>query len=124
MCITISTVLAFASVIILQKPSVFLQNLIDSGVEKAVPIVCLFSSFLFTLYAAVFIHRYRYIVVMVAAAVQLSCILWYIASFIPGGTQGLQVLLRMSYAIISTAMQPCCFVVKRQFSSFVQALNS
>ena len=124
MCITLSTVLSFASVIILQKPSNFIQSLIEAGPMKALPIVSLFASFLFTLYSAIFVHSYRYIVVCFAAGIELTAILFYIASFIPGGTRGLQVLLKMAYVLISTALQPCIFMVKRTFNSFVSSLVS
>jgi hypothetical protein len=124
MCITLSTMLAFASVIILQKPSVFIKSLIEAGPMKALPIIALFVSFIFTLYAAIFVHSYRYIVVSFAAAVELTAIMFYIASFIPGGTRGLQVLLQMAYVLISTAMQPCIFIVKRTVTSFMASLFS
>lgn len=124
LCITLSTILAIASIVVLQKPLVFLQSIIESGPARALPIVSLFCSFIFTLYCAIFIHHYRYIMVIFSACIQLLCIMWYIASFIPGGTQGLQVLLKMSYVLVSTAMQPCIFVTKRAILSFWAQLNS
>jgi Got1/Sft2-like family len=124
LCITISTILAISSIVILQKPSVFIRSIFEAGIIRALPILCLFLSFIFTIYTAVFVHRFRYFAVIFAAGIQATCIMWYISSFIPGGQAGLLVLLRMSYMLVYTAMQPCLFVVKRSVNSFIAQLSA
>ena len=111
LCMTLSTLFAASSVIVMQTPSVFLSSLSSGGLEKAAPVVLLGCSMLFTLYVSIFVHRY--LQVLVAGGVQLTCLFFYLASFIPGGKKGLTILLRTTYVIVKTALYPLIFVAKK-----------
>lgn len=121
-CMTLCTLSAASSVIILQKPIVFFNNLITGGINNALPVILLFFSLLFTIYATIFIHKY--IIVLFAGCIQLLCMAFYLASFIPGGSKGLIVLLKMGYAVIYTTSKPCVFLVKKSFDSFIRTVMS
>ena len=84
-CMTLSTLCLAGSVIVLQKPSVFLSNLVKGGPTQAAPVVVLLISLLATTYVTIFIHKY--LAVLFAGAMQLLCMVYYLASFVPGGTQ-------------------------------------
>ena len=84
-CMTLSTLCLAGSVIVLQKPSVFLTNLVKGGPTQAAPVVVLLISLLATTYVTIFIHKY--LAVLFAGAMQLLCMVYYLASFVPGGTQ-------------------------------------
>lgn len=121
-CMTLCTLSAAGSVVVLQKPSVFLYNLLNGGVRNAIPVALLFLSLLFTVYATIFIHKY--IIVIFAGGIQMLCMVFYLASFIPGGSRGLMVLLKMGYAVIRTAITPCVFVAKKSVASLTRTLMS
>lgn len=121
-CSTLSTLLGAGSVIVLQKPSVFISGLMSGGISKAFPAILLLISLLLTLYVTIFIHKYILIIAM--GGFQVFCTLFYLASFIPGGTRGLQVLLYTGYHVINTALTPCCFVVKRTVTSITRQIMS
>ncbi len=104
-CITLSTLLGMSSVIVLQKPSVFLANIFKGGFStQNGAIAALICSIFCTLYITIFIHRYLY--VLAAGGVQVFCMLYYLASFIPGGTRGLELLLKTAVMILRTALGP------------------
>lgn len=84
-CMTLCTLSAAGSVIILQKPALFLSNLLKGGAANAFPVGLLLVSLLFTIYATVFIHTY--IIVLIAGSIQMFCMAFYLASFIPGGSR-------------------------------------
>jgi Got1/Sft2-like family len=121
-CITLCTLSAAGSVIILQKPAVFFGGLVKNGIMNALPVILLFTSMIFTIYCTVFIHKY--LVILFAGGVQLLCMAFYLASFIPGGSRGLIVLLKMGYAVLSTAMKPCVFVIKKSMASLLRTVMS
>jgi hypothetical protein len=121
-CMTLATICAAGSVILLQKPSVFLSNLIKAGPMKALPIMSLLGTMLFTAYITIFVHKYIFI--LIAAGLQILSLLWYLSSYIPGGTVGLKVLLRTAYTLISTAMKPCIFLCKRTLNTFISQIFS
>ena len=110
-CLSIATILAAGSVILIQKPSIFLSNLISGNAANSAPVVGLGISLLFTLYVSIFVHRYVY--VLAAGGLQVASLLYYLATFIPGGTKGLSILLKAAYLIVSTAMKPCIFITKK-----------
>lgn len=122
MCMTLSTILAAASVIVMQKPSVFFANLMNGGIVQALPVILLAASMLFTLYVTIFVHRYLSIIA--AGAIQLFCMLYYLASFIPGGTQGVIVLVRAASAVVVTAARPCFHVTKSACIALLSRLFS
>lgn len=121
-CMTLSTLLGASSVIVLQKPSVFLSNLINGGPSNALPIVCLLSSLIATVYVTIVIHKYVFVLFM--GSLQILCMLYYLSSFIPGGTRGLQIILKTGYVIVSTAITPCVFVCKKTASACMRRLLS
>lgn len=114
-CITIATLLAAGSVIVVQKPSVFFANLLTGNPSNTAPVAGLGLSLLFTIYVAIFVHRY--IFVLAAGVLEVLCLFYYLATFIPGGTKGLSILLKASYLVVSTALKPCIFVVKKTLSA-------
>ncbi len=111
LCLTLSTLLAASSVIVLQKPSIFISNVLSGGISQSVPVLLLFSSILFTLYVTIFHHRY--FLTLFAGGTQIFCLVIYLATFIPGGMTGLQLIWRMLWTIISTTLAPCIFVTKQ-----------
>ena len=121
-CMTLSTLSAAGSVVVLQKPSVFLGNLLHGGARNATPVLLLTVSLLFTMYATIIVHQY--ILVILAGFIQLLCTAIFLASFIPGGLRGLLVLLNMGYAVLRTALTPCIFIAKRGISSLISSLMS
>lgn len=110
-CMTLSSLLGASSVVVMQKPSVFFSNLMNSGAASAGPVVALGISMLFTLYVAVFIHSY--VSVIFAGAVQILCLLYYLSSFVPGGSRGLTVLLQTTWLLVRTTMTPVIYVAKK-----------
>lgn len=122
LCMTLSTLLAAASVIVMQKPSVFISNIFAGGIVTALPVVLLFASLFFTLYVTIFVHRYLSIIF--AGSLQMVCMLYYLASFIPGGSQGVMVLLRATYAVIVTAATPLYYMVKSALVAILSKLCS
>jgi hypothetical protein len=122
LCMTLSTLLAAASVVVMQKPSVFFSNLVSGGPTQALPVILLFASLLFTLYVTIFVHRYLSIVF--AGGIQMLCMLYYLASFIPGGTQGVLVLVRTAYAVALAAASPVYYVVKSAVIALLSRLFS
>jgi hypothetical protein len=122
LCLTLCTLLAASSVIVLQKPSVFFSNLITGGLSQSLPVVLLFSSVIFTLYVTVFYHRY--FLTIFAGVVQIVCLIVYLMTFIPGGTTGLQLIWRAIYAIISTTLTPCLFVTKQTVMGLCRTIIS
>lgn len=107
MCMTLSTLLAAGSVIVMQTPSVFLKNVTSGGVHNALPVILLLASMMFTLYVTIFVHKYLSIIF--AGALQILCMLYYLASFIPGGTQGVIVLIRTTSAVAVTLARPIIY---------------
>ena len=122
-CLTLSTVFAAASVIVMQTPKAYFTSILqDESPKKKLSLIALFASIFFTLYCALFIHKYLYIVF--SGCIQGLCLLYYLAIFIPGGSKGLNVLLWTGYQLLSTAMQPCLFVTRRFIRSFVRQFLS
>ena len=113
-CMTLSTLSAAASMIVLQKPSVFLSNLLKEPIKSG-PIVSLLVTMLLTGYITIFVNRY--LLVLLAAGAQVICMLWYLSSYVPGGQTGLKMLLKATYVLVSTALMPCIYLCKRQIVS-------
>lgn len=109
-CMTLATLLAASSVVVMQKPSVFISSIVTGGLEKSAPVAALFLSIFFTLYVTIFVHRY--LSILFAGGIQLLSLVYYLASFIPGGTKGVLLLLRTTYTIVATAMKPVIYIVK------------
>jgi len=118
LCLTLSTLLASASVIVIQTPSKFLYSLLSGGIIQAFPVLLLGISVLLTFYITIFVHRYIY--VLIAGGFQIFCLVIYLSSFIPGGMKGLEIIFRMGYSLLLTAAKPCLFVVRKTIASYFQ----
>ena len=116
--LTLCTLCAVASVIILKKPSVFLSNLIEGGLSEATPLMAVISAMMFTLYT-VFSTR-KYVYVMFAGGAQVLSIAYYLSSFIPGGSMGLKLLLRSAYTLVCACLTPCK-IYARSFASQIMS---
>ncbi len=112
---SLTTLFAIGSVVVLQTPAAFMKDITNGGIEKSLPFGALVGSQLLTLYVAIFVHKYFYTVMV--GALQVLSILYYLASFIPGGTKGLEILLKSGYAMVDTACLPCKAFVRRQIST-------
>jgi hypothetical protein len=119
---TMATIFASASVIVMQTPTVFFQNVLAGDMQKQLSVAALGGSLLFTLYTAVAVHKYSWIVA--AGIIQLFCMLMYLSSFIPGGPQGVIVLLKTGYIMTKTAMKPCIFVTKKFLKAVIRKIFS
>ena len=117
LCLSLSTMSAFASVVILQRPSVFLSNLLDGGFARAKPVIALFMSVIFTIYTISVTRKYAFVVL--AGGTQVLAILFFLSSFIPGGAIGLSVLFRSSSAVIHTCVTFLCRYVKSFISQVI-----
>lgn len=122
MCMSLSSVLASASVIVLQKPSVFFHSIMSGGIINALPLLSVLTSMLVTLYIAIFVRRY--IAVLAVGGLQVLAVFYYLASFVPGGTTGLQILLRTSFMVVQTLTAPFIFVVRKTLVAFCERLFS
>lgn len=119
LCITLTTVLAASSVIVIQKPSVFFSKLLSGAFSESAPFITLILTEFLTLYVTIFVHKY--VAVLICACLQLLALLYYLSCFIPGGTAGLSLILRMSFTIASTLLRPIIAIafqcLKSTFSS-------
>jgi hypothetical protein len=115
MCLTISSLLASSSVIVRQKPSVFFSDLLKGGIINASPFISLVMSMMATLYVTIFMRKYIYVLAM--GGLQVLFMLYYVASFVPGGIRGLQLLLKAAYVVLSAILSPFLFVVKKSLCS-------
>ena len=121
-CVSLSTLCTIGAVAVMQKPAVFVQSIFKNGVANALPMLCLVTSLIGTIYIVVF--KRSYILTMIALAIQTLSMLWFIASFIPGGNKGLQVLLKMGYLLIKTALNPLIFICRKGIETFISRLMS
>ena len=113
--LSLATLLATGSVVVLQGTSAFMKDLVEGGIEKSLPFGVMILTQVLTLYVAIFVHKYVYTVAFGAA--QVLGVLYYLASFMPGGAKGLEILLRSGYELVNAAMLPCKVFVKRQIAS-------
>jgi hypothetical protein len=121
-CVSISTICTIAAIAIMQKPEVFIKSIFKNGLQTALPIICMVTSLIGTIFIVVF-HR-SYLLTIFALCVQTLSMLWFLASFVPGGSKGLQVILRMGYLLIKTAMTPMIFVCRKATLTFIARLIS
>lgn len=121
-CTAMSTLCAIAAIIVMQKPEVFVSNLFKSGISNAVPFLLLLTSLCVTIYVTIFMHSY--IMTMGALGMQAACTFWFLASFIPGGSKGLEVLARAGYAIVSTAIRPIIYMCSKTISMIFSRIFS
>lgn len=121
-CVSLATLCAVGGIAVMQKPVVFFQSIFRNGVMGALPIMSLFGSLIGTIFIVVF--KRSYILTMFALVVQTLSMLWFIASFIPGGNKGLQVILKMGYLLIKTALTPMIFVCQKTVETIISRLMS
>jgi len=75
-----------------------------------------------TFFITIFMHMY--LLLLVSAGAQVACLLWYLASYIPGGPTGLKMLAKAAYLLVSTAMAPCLFVTKKMLRLCISRMFS
>lgn len=121
-CVSLTTLCTIGAIAIMQKPSVFVQNMFNKGLMNTLPLVCLLISLFGTIYIVVF--KRSYIMTMLALVIQTLSMLWFVASFIPGGNKGLKVMLQMSYLLIKTALTPMIFVCRKTVETFLSRIMS
>jgi hypothetical protein len=122
LCITISTLLTIASVIHIQKPSVFLAALCTGDPYQKIPFVLLIVSVIATGYVTIFVHAYTYI--LVSGIIQCLSILFFLASYIPGGQTGLIMVLRAAAVVVRTAVTPVLFCCKQTAQMLYRRVTS
>ena len=122
MCVSLSTLCVIGAIAVMQKPAVFAQSIVKNGIVNAAPMVVLISSLIGTVYIVVF--RRSYVLTIVALVIQTLSMLWFVASFIPGGSKGLQVVLKMGYVLVKTALTPLIFVCRKGIETFISRLVS
>jgi len=86
------------------------------------PLLAVLASMLITLYVTLFVRRYM--AVLAVGGLQLLAVFYYLASFIPGGTAGLQILLRTSLIVVQTLAAPFVFVIRKTVVAFCERLFS
>jgi hypothetical protein len=111
--LSLSTLCAAGTVIVMQTPSVFLSSLFSGGVTNSIPVISLLASVIFTLYATIFIHRF--LLTILCGVVQVCCVLYYLAAFIPGGRRGMELLFKAAYMLVKSTIGPCLFVARKTF---------
>jgi hypothetical protein len=122
LCLTLSTIFAVASVVVMQTPGVFLESLYNAGGYRVGSIVSLCLTSIATIYMTVFVRRY--LVTLFAAGLQVVCILWFISSFIPGGSKGFSLLLKTCYMFVRTLLAPTMYVCTKAVQSALSSLLS
>ncbi len=122
LCMTLATLLTIASVMNLQKPTVFIASLCSGDPWQKIPFLALLTSVLVTGYVTVFIHTYFSVVL--CGGIQCLAILFFLASYIPGGQTGLIMVLRASVVVVRTALTPALFCAKQTAQLALRRFNS
>ena len=63
-----------------------------------------------TLYASLVVHSY--LITVAASAVEMGALLWYLASYVPGGKTGMFMFSKMFLKTVKTLVGPCFAAVK------------
>ena len=100
---TVGSMLFMSSFALLIGPKKFFASLFTK--DRASFSALYFGSLLMTLYS-VFVAK-RYLFVLGSAFAQIASLLWYAASYIPGGKYGLKVLSKMCVATARKVAGPC-----------------
>lgn len=100
MCMSLSSTCFLASVAVLKKPSVMLQEIMESPspFTTALPIVALVSSNMLTLYICIF-HR-SYMTCIFAGAQQILAISIFLICLMPGGKAGVLFMFKSLYYVV------------------------
>jgi hypothetical protein len=93
---TIASLLAMAALAFLRGPKTMLKSLLDR--DRLLFTTSYIGSLVLTLYAT-FVSQ-SYLLIILAVAVQIAALLWYAASYVPGGTTGMGM---MSQFFVSSA---------------------
>jgi hypothetical protein len=121
-CTAMSTLCAIAAIVVMQKPEVFVASLFGSGISNALPFFLLLASLCITVYVTLFMHSY--VMTMGTLGLQAVCTFWFLASFIPGGSKGLEVLARAGYSIVTTALRPIIYLCTKTISMALSRIFS
>lgn len=115
-CSTLCSLCVASSIIILKKPSVFLAEIWCAILElfncnnnntetgstgsgmTVFPLVFLMITNILTIYITVFYHNYLYTIL--ASCLQCLSIIYYLLSYIPGGTRSLSMLSSSIYYLV------------------------
>lgn len=122
MCMSLGSVCAAVAIVQLQSPQDFLASAYQSGIQSLLPSIALASSLMFTIYTTVMMHSY--VLTIFCGALQLICIAYFLASYIPGGQAGVYVLMRGSYAMVCTLLAPVIYCVKSFVKSIIHSIFS
>ena len=120
--ISLATILATASVVVMQGHVAFLASFQKGDMQRKAAVGGVAVSLLFTLYSAVFIHKY--FITIFAGGIQVGAVLFYLSTFIPGGTKGLTILLRTAWLFVKTALKPAIYVSKKFIKVCVRKIMS
>ena len=121
-CIAMATLCIILAIAVMQKPEVFVKSLFSGGIVNALPFLLLVTSLVGTIYVTIFHQSYLN---TIASLVFLSVsMIFFMASFIPGGTKGLQVLARAGIVVVRAAVIPMWFVVRKCCESFINRVMS
>ncbi|TPX34007.1 hypothetical protein SmJEL517_g03246 [Synchytrium microbalum] len=97
---TFGSILAMASFALLRGPATHLKNLFS---RERLPFTGLyFGSMALTLYFSMGLHSY--LGTIFTAVIQIICLLYFLGSYVPGGTAGLTFLGRSATSAISRGM--------------------
>ena len=121
-CVALSTICTIAAIAVMQKPQVFFKSIFRNGLTNALPILCLLTSLIGTIFIVIF--RRSYLLTMFALGFQTLSMLWFLASFVPGGNKGLQVILKMGFLLVKTTLTPMIFICRKTVESVISRLMS
>jgi hypothetical protein len=104
-CFTLGVLFFMTAFAMMQGPTAYFKSICSR--DRIVFTIAFFGSMFTTLYAALVIKSY--ILVVVASGVEILAMLWYLMSYIPGGSAGMTFFVRM---ISSTATTMLSAVMK------------
>ena len=116
LCFTFGSLLFMASFSMLKGPAAHLSSMLSA---PRLPFTSVYvSSMLLTLYLTFSVGGVSgYALVICSTVVQLLSLLWYLVTFLPGGTAGMYVALNAAKAIVRAALSAGIMCVKGCFRS-------
>jgi hypothetical protein len=121
-CVAMATLCIIFAIAVMQKPEVFVKSLFSGGIVSALPFLLLVTSLVGTIYITIF-HQ-SYLNTIISLVFLSASMIFFMASFIPGGTKGLQVLARAGVVVVRTTVTPVLFVVRKCCEAFLSRLMS
>jgi hypothetical protein len=97
-CFTLGVLFFMTAFAMMQGPTVYIKSI--CGRERIAFTIAFFGSMVTTLYAALVIRSY--LLVVAASGVEILAMLWYLMSYIPGGSAGMTLFVRMFTSTAST----------------------